>query len=112
VSIKPVPGAKQYQVGMSGYEDGSGVQAVAKASNAEPVLTDLRPEYPLSIFATCTDADGRTSKPFVSRRIALKDEPPMKSQPLLGSPCLLEPAQGGLFVRRSPPTRLWLPWGA
>ena len=78
VSIKPVEGATQYQVWLSVYPDGRGAASLKKSEELEPLITRLKPDFPLYFFVTYTDADGKASKPSAARRVVLKDEFPMK----------------------------------
>jgi len=78
VSIKPVEGAKEYQVWVSAYADGRGAKALAKGAGAALMVGGLQPDFPLYFFVTYTAADGRQSKPSEGRQTTLKDEFPMK----------------------------------
>jgi len=78
VSIKPVEGAQEYQIWVSAYSDGRGATAVKKGQDTEPLVTRLKPYFPLYLFVTYTDADGKQSKPSPPRKLLLKDEFPMK----------------------------------
>ena len=78
VTIAPVEGAKEYRVYVAAYENGSGAQALAKGAEPEMLVTRLRPEFPLYLFATYLDKDGKESKPSEVKRIFLKDDFPMK----------------------------------
>ena len=78
VSIKPVEGAKEYQVWVSAYPDGRGAKALAKGPGPEILVRGLKPSFPLHFYATYTDAEGKASKPSQPRRIVLRDEFPMK----------------------------------
>ena len=78
VSLKPVEGAKEYRVYVAAYEGGAGAQMMAKGDKPELLVTRLRPEFPLYLFATWLDQNNKESKPSAGRRILLKDEFPMK----------------------------------
>lgn len=78
VSIEPVKGATEYQVWLSAHPDGQGAVALKKGEDTEPLITRLKPEFPLYFFATYTDAEGKPSKPSAFRKVVLKDEFPMK----------------------------------
>jgi len=78
VAIKPVAGAKEYQVWVSAYPDGRGAQALAKGAGTEPLVSRLKPNFPLYFFVTYTDAEDKASKPSAVRKTMLKDEFPMK----------------------------------
>jgi hypothetical protein len=78
VSIKPVEGAQEYQVWVSAYPGGRGAAALLKTKETEPLVTGLKPSFPLHFFVTYTDAAGKASKPSKSRTTVLKDEFPMK----------------------------------
>lgn len=78
VSIKPVEGAKEYQVWVAAYEDGRGAVVQVKGDKTEPLVTGLRPATPLYFFVTYTDAAGKQSKPSKGVRALLRDEFPMK----------------------------------
>lgn len=74
VAIEPVSGAKEYQVWVSAYADGRGALAMLKTTETEPLVQRLRPNVPLYLFATYTDADGKQSKPSAVSEVLLKDE--------------------------------------
>jgi len=78
VAIKPVAGAKEYRVYVAAYESGAGAQVMAKGPKPELLVTRLRPEVPLHLFATYLNAKNKESKPSPPRRILLKDDFPMK----------------------------------
>jgi len=78
VGVRPVSGATEYRVYVSAYADGAGAEVMAKAAEPELLVTKLRPEVPLFLFATSLDADKRESLPSPARRVLLKDEFPMK----------------------------------
>ena len=78
VSIEPVKGATEYQVWLSAHSDGRGAIAIKKGEDSEPLITRLKPDFPLFFFVTYTDADGKPSKPSAVRKVVLKDEFPMK----------------------------------
>jgi len=73
-AIKPVSGAKEYQVWVSAYEDGRGALPLIKTTLTEPLVNRLRPGIPLHFYVTYTDADGKASKPSAVSTITLKDE--------------------------------------
>ncbi len=74
VHFKAVDGAKGYDVWASPYPDGRGALQLGKAWK-EPGLqiTGLRADTDFYLFATYTDADGKTSKPSAGFKIRLKD---------------------------------------
>jgi hypothetical protein len=74
VAMTPVDGAKEYQVWVSAYPDGRGAMVLSKGTLAEPLVNRLRPGIPLYLFATYTDAEGKSSKPSEMATITLKDE--------------------------------------
>lgn len=85
VSLEPVADAKEYRVYVSAYENGAGAQSLGtltaqKSSSAAPVVlvSRLRPETPLYLFATYVDSANKESKPTAIRRVLLKDDFPMK----------------------------------
>ena len=78
VSVKPVEGATEYQVWLSAYPDGRGAVALKKTDELEPLITRLKPDFPLYFFVTYTGADGKQSRPSKGRKVILKDEFPMK----------------------------------
>ena len=78
VSIKPVQGAKRYQVWVSTEADGRGARVLADRAETDPLVQGLKPDLPLYFFVTYTDAQGKTSKPSALRKTVLKDEFPMK----------------------------------
>ncbi len=78
VSIKPVEGAKEYQVWVAAYADGRGAQVLARSTGTEVNLRGLKPDFPLYFFVTYTDAQGKMSKPSTVRKTVLRDEFPMK----------------------------------
>ena len=78
VTLKPVAGAKEYRIYVAAYPSGAGAQVMAKGPEPELLVTRLRPEVPLWLFATCVDAQGKESKPSAASRILLKDDFPMK----------------------------------
>jgi hypothetical protein len=73
-AIEPVAGAKEYQVWVSAYPDGSGAVVMSKGAVAEPLVNRLRPGMPLYFFVTYTDANDKPSKPSAMATITLKDE--------------------------------------
>ncbi len=74
MEIRPVTGAKEYQVWVSAYEDGRGAAALKKTTETSPLVTGLKPNMPLYFFVTYTDADDKPSKPSSVQKIILKDE--------------------------------------
>ena len=78
VTIQPVEGAKEYRVYVSAHENGAGAQQMGKGDKPQTLITGLRPEFPLYLFATYVDKDGKESKPSEARRILLKNDFPMK----------------------------------
>jgi len=74
VHFKAVDGAKGYDVWASPYADGRGALQLGKAWK-EPgqLITGLRPDTDFYLFATYTDAEGKTSKPSAGFKIRLKD---------------------------------------
>ena len=81
VKIKPVEGALKYTVYVSAYPDGTGAQpAPAKAEKDASLLfvKGLQPAIPMYFFVSCTDKDGKESKPSPARKTVLRDEFPFK----------------------------------
>jgi hypothetical protein len=78
VTFQPVEGAKEYRVYVSAHESGVGAQQMGKADKPLVLVTGLRAEYPLFLFATYVDKDGKESKPTEAKRVLLKDDFPMK----------------------------------
>ncbi|MHB0936062.1 MAG: hypothetical protein ACYC6A_06690 [Armatimonadota bacterium] len=82
IKIKPVEGAQKYTVYVSAYEDGTGAMpAAGKVDEQDPSLifvSKLQPAIPMYFFVTCTDKDGKESKPSPARKTVLKDEFPFK----------------------------------
>jgi len=78
VGVRPVSGAVEYRVYVSAYADGAGAEMMAQGEEPELLVTKLRPEVPLYLFATYLDAERRESPPSPARRVLLKDEFPMK----------------------------------
>jgi hypothetical protein len=78
VRIRPMPQAAEYQVWVSAYPDGRGAQVMAGGAEPELLVSRLRPEVPLYLFATYKDAEGGQSRPSAARKTVLTDEFPMK----------------------------------
>jgi len=78
VGIAPVAGAKEYRIYVAAYESGAGAQVMAKGPEPQLMVTRLRPEVALYLFASVVGADGKESKPSKARRILLRDDFPMK----------------------------------
>ena len=78
VTIQPVEGAKEYRVYVSAHENGAGAQQMAKGEKPQVLVTGLRAEFPLFLFVTYLDKDGKESKPTEVKRVLLKDDFPMK----------------------------------
>lgn len=78
VTIQPVEGAKEYRVYVAAHANGALAQQLVKDDKPQMLVTGLRPEFPLYLFATYMDKDGKESKPSDARRILLKDDFPMK----------------------------------
>ncbi len=78
IRLGPVTEAREYRIYVAAYEDGRGAQVIARG--AEPTLTvrRLQPGFPLYLFATWVDAEGRESRPTAARRILLVDEFPFR----------------------------------
>jgi len=78
LTIQPVEGAKEYRVYVSAHENGAGAQQMAKSEKPQVLVTGLRAEYPLFLFVTYLDKDGKESKPTDVKRVLLRDDFPMK----------------------------------
>ena len=78
VTLKPVPDAKEYRIYVAAYPSGAGAQVLAKGAEPELLVTRLRPEVPLTLFATWLDSRKQESRPSAPRRVLLKDDFPMK----------------------------------
>lgn len=78
VTIQPVDGAKEYLVYVSAHANGAGAQQMAKSDKPQVLVTRLRAEFPLYLFVTYIDKDGKESKPTDAKRVLLKDDFPMK----------------------------------
>ncbi len=79
VHFAPVTGAKTYDVWVSPYADGRGAVLLGKDWTAPgQLLTGLRPNLDLYLFAVARDAANKASKPGKAFKINLKDEFPMK----------------------------------
>jgi len=78
ISLRPIEGAKEYRVYVAAYEDGRGATRIAQGAEPKLTVSRLQPKFPLYLFATYTDADGKESRPTPHRRILLVDDFPFK----------------------------------
>jgi hypothetical protein len=78
VTLQPIEGAKEYRVYVSAHESGTGAQPMGKSDKPLVLVTRLRAEFPLYLFVTYVDKDGKESKPADPKRVLLKDDFPMK----------------------------------
>jgi hypothetical protein len=79
VFFAPAPGAVKYDVWVSPYADGRGAIRLAAGWTAPgQLLTGLRPNLDLYLFAVASDKSGKASKPGPGFKINLKDRFPMK----------------------------------
>jgi len=73
VSLKPIEGAREYQVWVSVYPDCRDAQLLGRSADNELLVTNLKPDLPLYFFATYSDAAGKMSKPSAVWEILLGD---------------------------------------
>jgi len=74
VHFEPVPGARQYDIWASPYEDGTGALRLGKDWKSPGLqIRGLRPSQDIYLFAVYTDADGQPSKPSPPFKIHLDD---------------------------------------
>jgi len=78
ISLRPIEGAKEYRVYVAAYEDGRGATRIAQGAEPKLTVSRLQPKFPLYLFATYIDADGKESRPTPHRRILLVDDFPFK----------------------------------